>query len=273
MPGTVSIKTGLTALHEAVRCGHLEVVKELIIAAGANIDQTDNNGETPLQLAARCNKLEILPALLQAGADPNAKNSETSQTALHEAAELGHLEVIKALIAKKAHINQTDNDGNTPFHLAAIRGKFAVFPALLQAGADPNAKNSKTGLTALHKAVELGLLEVVKALIAKRADINQTDNDGNTPLHTALNITFSSLHWSVERECADPQALEKKIENIVKLLTEQPEINLNLENNRGETPLSIATQRFTDEGCIARTLKQCAAKQKALEGQGGSDAS
>ena len=206
MPGTVSIKTGLTALHEAVRCGHLEVVKELIIAAGANIDQTDNNGETPLQLAARCNKLEILPALLQAGADPNAKNS-------------------------------------------------------------------KTGLTALHKAVELGLLEVVKALIAKRADINQTDNDGNTPLHTALNITFSSLHWSVERECADPQALEKKIENIVKLLTEQPEINLNLENNRGETPLSIATQRFTDEGCIARTLKQCAAKQKALEGQGGSDAS
>jgi len=142
--------------------------------------------------------------------------------------------------------------------LAARFNKLEVLQALLEAGAEPNAKNSKTGRTALHEAVTYGRLEVVKALIAKRADINQPDSDGNAPLHTAVSRTLSWYQTPEELE-----AKEAEIEKVVKLLIQYPKINLNLKNNRGETALYIATQRFTDEGCIARTLKECCSKTKS----------
>jgi len=214
---------------------------------------TAGTADTVLQIATKYNKLEVVQALLETGADPNAKNSKTGRTALYYAAGFGHLEVVKALIAKKAHINQTDNDGNMPLRSAAIHGKVDVVQALLEAGAEPNAKNSKTGLTALHEAAAYGHLEVIEALIDARADINQTDNDGNTPLHTAVSLT---LPW-----CQTPEELEAEIEEVVKLLTEQPQINLNLKNNSGETALDIATSEFFPyKKSIPDILKQCAAK-------------
>jgi len=131
-PNAKDSRWGVTALHVTVGYGHLEVVKALI-AAEADIKQTDSDGNTPLQLAAMDNELEILQELLQAGADPNAKNSDNmDRTALHEAVRRGYLEVVKALIAARADITQTDNDGNTPLQLAAICNEPEILQALLQ---------------------------------------------------------------------------------------------------------------------------------------------
>jgi len=165
---------------------------------------------TVLQLAAMDNKLELLQALLEAGADPNAKNSETGRTALHGAVEGGHLGVVKALIAAGANINQSGNDGQTPLQLAAIHGKVEVLQALLQGKVNLNARNSRTGRTALHGAVEGGHLEFIKARIAAGANINQTDNDGNTPLQLA------AIHGKVE---------------VLKALL-QGKVNLNARNSK-----------------------------------------
>jgi len=142
----------------------------------------------------------------------------------------------------------------TVLQLAAAYDELEVLQALLQAGADPNAKSSdNTDRTALHYAVQVGHLEVVKALIAAGADINQTANDGNTPLHIAVSLTF--LPW-----CRTQEELEAEIEEVVKLLIQYPEINLNLKNNRGETALDIASRRRFYDWSIPDILKQCAAK-------------
>jgi len=149
----------------------------------------------------------------------------------------------------------------TVLQLAALFNELEVLQALLQAGADPNAKSSNnTARTALHCAVARAHVEVIKALIDAGADINQPDNDGDTPLHTAVNI---ELTWLLSPP-GSQEELEAEIEEVVKLLTEQPKINLNLKNNRGETALSIATSEFFPyKKSIPDILKQCAAKQKA----------
>jgi len=270
--GKIPIEEALPdALIDRVKVPELQEVLRELKENPATIDEAVPRGGyqiqwTVLQLAAAYDELEVLQALLQAGADPNAKESRWDQTALHEAVRCGYLQVIKALIDAGADINQPNKYGNTPFQLAARYNELEVVEALLQGKVNLNAKNSKTGLTALHEAAATAHLEVIKALIAAEADINQTDNDGNTPLHIAVSIPMIPP--------GSQEELEAEIEEVVKLLTEQPKINLNLKNNRGETALSIATSEFFPyKKSIPDILKQCAAKQKALEGQGGSDAS
>ena len=74
--------------------------------------------------------------------NPNARN-ENGRTPLHYAAQGGAPEFVAALAAAGAHVNARDKRGGwTPLHLAAWFGKSrAVFQALLDVGADPDAKD------------------------------------------------------------------------------------------------------------------------------------
>ena len=61
--------------------GHQEVVQALI-AAGANVNQQDNNGRTPLHWAAYNGHQAIVQALIDAGANVNQQNYD-GRTPLH----------------------------------------------------------------------------------------------------------------------------------------------------------------------------------------------
>ena len=65
-----------------------------------------------------------------------------------------------------------------------INGKLDCVKALIEAGADLNAKEND-GSTALHWAADNGKLDCVKALIEAGADLNAKENDGWTALHWA----------------------------------------------------------------------------------------
>ncbi|MEH1771269.1 MAG: ankyrin repeat domain-containing protein, partial [Nostoc sp.] len=69
------------------------------------------------------------------------------------------------------------NYGETPLHLAVSQGNKQVVELLIAKGADVNAKN-KDGNTPLHLAYDL---DIVKLLIAKGADANAKNNDDMTP--------------------------------------------------------------------------------------------
>jgi hypothetical protein len=108
-------------------------VLEALLAAGADLKLTSDDGTTPLMVAAglgRCTfnpninrgprspgAEEAVTVLLDAGADINAVN-EADFTALHGAAFRGLNEVIKILVDRGANLNARDYRGRTAYRIA-----------------------------------------------------------------------------------------------------------------------------------------------------------
>ncbi|KXZ41601.1 hypothetical protein GPECTOR_372g153 [Gonium pectorale] len=110
---------------------------------------------------------------------------EGEWTPLHRAAENGHVEAVQALLQAGANTDARDSTNqNSPLYLAAQNGHVEVVKALLQAGADKYTAN-KAWWTPLHKAAEWGHTEVVQALLEAGADKDVIDNNRSTPLHLA----------------------------------------------------------------------------------------
>ncbi|XP_063069497.1 BRCA1-associated RING domain protein 1 [Engraulis encrasicolus] len=75
--------------------------------------------------------------------------------------------------------------GETPLHLASIKGEVASVKRLLEQGADPNLKDN-AGWTPLHEACNHGHLAVVEALILGGALLNTPGYQNDSPLHDAV---------------------------------------------------------------------------------------
>ncbi|XP_064873007.1 ankyrin repeat domain-containing protein 12-like isoform X2 [Oncorhynchus nerka] len=114
-------------------------------------------------------------------------------------------------------VNKRNERGETPLHMAAIRGDAKQVKELIGLGADVNIKDF-AGWTPLHEACNLGYYDVAKVLIAAGAEVNTQGLDDDTPLHDAS----SSGHT-----------------DIVKLLLTHGG-NAFQANKRGERPVDVA---------------------------------
>ena len=132
---------GRTPLLNAAMLGLHRYLKRLI-ADGSELEARDNENCTALILAAANNQSESVQILLDAGADLEATDKEGS-TALTHAAWRGHLKLLKMFIARGAKVDTTRGPEKlTPLMGAASTGNLEVVRALLDAGADPNAKSA-----------------------------------------------------------------------------------------------------------------------------------
>ena len=61
--------------------GHIQLVKEFI-AAGAKIEEPNENGHTPLMEAATANYVQLARLLIEAGASVNTHSAEFKESAL-----------------------------------------------------------------------------------------------------------------------------------------------------------------------------------------------
>jgi ankyrin repeat protein len=62
---------------------------------------------------------------------------------IHDAARKGDVKKVQALLQEDPKlVNEKDNLGDTPLHVAALHGQLEVAQALIAAGADVNAKNN-----------------------------------------------------------------------------------------------------------------------------------
>jgi ankyrin repeat protein len=99
---------------------------------------------------------------------------------------LGHLETVKLMVSHGANVDEIDNFGNTPFHLAALGEKDCpeLCEILLQHKAKIDAVNQR-GRQPLHSACQECHLETVKLMVSHGANVDAVNNYGNTPLHEA----------------------------------------------------------------------------------------
>ena len=134
-----------------------ETVQELI-DAGLNVDDKDTGtgSNTPLHTAAHMGKTETLQALIAAGANLNAVN-ENGDTPLHIAARMGKTKTAQALITAGANLDAKDKDGKTPLDRAKAGRKRKTVWALIDAGADIH-NNGASHLNMTAKTSWLGRL-------------------------------------------------------------------------------------------------------------------
>ncbi|XP_015228354.1 PREDICTED: B-cell lymphoma 3 protein-like [Cyprinodon variegatus] len=181
---------GDTPLHIAVVQGELPIVHKLIqllLLARTGLDIYNNLRQTPLHLAVITKQANIVEVLLRAGADP-AVLDRHGQTALHlccEYQQLDCLSVLLSLSSSSPCLEIRNFEGLSPLHLAVLQGHHDLTKMLLDAGADINAMDIKSGQSPLIHAVESNNADMVHFLIENGCDVNSQSYSGNTALHIA----------------------------------------------------------------------------------------
>ena len=185
---------GETVLMTCARAGSAAAVKSLLVHGADPKAKEPAHLQTALMWAAANNHPDVTALLIEFGADVRARSRSYEQTVVGEqtqragreelnyevmrggstpllfAARSGDGASARALLAAGADPNDTLPDGTSALVLAAHSGHRDVALALLDKGANPN--DLGIGYTALHAAVLRGDLELVKALVAHRADPN-----------------------------------------------------------------------------------------------------
>lgn len=221
-----------TPLCYAIVGGDIRIV-ELLISRGAIIEP---HSKLLLDHAVSADRVDIVKLVINNGADPSKApriyddNSEMSV-------------LLKSHGVPSKDINAFDWMGWPPLPYVC-RGDKGEHPEavlrLLELGADINVQSSK-GKTALHCAAKAGFLKVINVLIENGANIDATDNNGETPLYEAIRSTIKNR----EKQRAALEAL------LIK------GANPNVKNRRGLTPLQVAQQmRRADADKVVEILKK-----------------
>ena len=164
-------------------------VLSFLINRGANAAALDNNGSTVLHTALG-NPGNVLDLLIQNGANIDGIRTSDGKTPLMLALDHHPQGPAKELISRGAYVNLKDPQGWTPLHYCAYQSNISasesmldesVVAALLEAGADPNARTSD-GQTILHVMRNGFKYEVLQMLLKHGLDLDLRDDHGNTAL-------------------------------------------------------------------------------------------
>jgi 26S proteasome non-ATPase regulatory subunit 10 len=104
---------------------------------------------------------------------------------LFEAVKKGDISTITALLEAGADINAKDQDFHSLLHCTAYYGQADSVRLLLNHRADVD-KADEYGLTSLHYAATSGRTAVIKILLKHGADINKAAKNGEMPLLLAV---------------------------------------------------------------------------------------
>jgi E3 ubiquitin-protein ligase mind-bomb len=187
-----------TPIHEAARIGFLSAVDHFIRRYPSKMDIRKDDGFTPLHLAALNSHLDVVTSFAEQDAcDINACTNE-NQTALHLAVHQGHFGIAERLVGYGAKLNIQDTNGDTPLHIALVRGNAEVLTA-----DTPQMKKVQERI-----GYDTQGATVACFLVQEGADLHLQNMKGHTPLQLctpqviSLVMTFgessSSFHGSMK---------------------------------------------------------------------------
>ncbi|KAG1368035.1 protein ACCELERATED CELL DEATH 6 [Cocos nucifera] len=239
-------KDDANALHEAAKYDHVRVANILIKEDAELASKPNCDGMSPLYLAIMMGSLNVAKALLQffsswKKASLQSYAGPSKHTALHAAVSIsqasnGHRDTVKLLLEHNSSTAyQPDADGFFPIHIATVTGNIGVVDQILKQCPDADELSDQEGRNFLHVAFQRSRLDLIKKIISKRSDLrkllNDQDDMGNTPLHTAVKTGN---------------------QETVYFLLQDKTVHLNIANNEGLTPLNMAFSK-RDKGMYFET--------------------
>ncbi|XP_036356055.1 26S proteasome non-ATPase regulatory subunit 10-like [Octopus sinensis] len=233
-------------IFDIIRDGDIEKLQTLLKKEPGQIQQRFVSGVTPLMWACEVGAdRRIIEILIEAGGEIGA-NDNDCWSALHCAVYGHRLQAVELLIARGSNVNEKNNFGCTPLHLAT-EWTDGVKALRKQSAVKVNAR-SNNGRTPLHLACSRGHLHTVEMLLGHNGiDANVVDDNGDTPLHVAV---------------------QRQRNGVVSLLLNQGSFQVDIPNHQRMTPLLEAVSR----GHLGMTQKLIAlgANINAVDGEGNS---
>ncbi len=174
----------------------LMAVAVLVISlAGGAFSESESENRLRQVAGSQASPSHEVSELLNRGTSPNVPDW-MGRTAIHAAAAIGAVEKLRLLLDAGGIPAASDNQGNTPLHLAsdvssqalAESDSKAAIRLLLFYGANPGSAND-LGETPLHLAAASHNMFMpigVNALLSAGGHPNWRDVRGNTPLHAAI---------------------------------------------------------------------------------------
>ncbi|XP_076439430.1 NF-kappa-B inhibitor alpha-like [Babylonia areolata] len=163
-----------TPLHLALLTGHHHAISLLLRPLEASITIQDGHGNTPLHTACQCNDLCAAQMLCHLEQEEEEAGGGRGEGWRGE---------------EVRHALETRNyEGVACLHLAVLNGNAELVAFLLRTGADVNAREGKSGRTALHLAVDTSapcVSVITLLLLHPHLHINATNFSQQTALQLA----------------------------------------------------------------------------------------
>lgn len=264
-------KNDQTPLHIAIWGGHESATALMLEADELGSHYVDGFGRTALSYAAEMGNLEITNILISRGADPNLRD-QTGRGALSYAAELNRESIIELLINSGANVNETDTYMRTVLWYASGAGSPAVVKLLING----NALMTYTGVVPRTTPMKSRALHYGYDDRRRRKPTELFPSSFLRELYLNASMHYSRDFEDWERSDLFFQwgplfcALVSGHQEVVKLLLQQPGIDLLIRDNTGRTALSYAAMNGDIE-VISHLLKMAPALIDILD-EGGKSA-
>lgn len=151
-PAAAQFSDGYNFL-KAVRDRDVQKAKALIDKPGSTLVNSRDitSGETALMISIKRRDAPWLAFLLQNGADPNMKDNE-GNTPLIVSSMSAFSDGVRLMLAGKAQVDATNGRGETALIKSVQMKDAASVQLLLNAGADPDRRDSFAGMSAREYA-------------------------------------------------------------------------------------------------------------------------
>lgn len=152
--------------------------------------QFSQNLPHDLQMISDHITASVVESLLNANPKLVNRRDEDDRLPIHWAVSYNHLPIVQLLIASTKDFDPDVQDGLgwTPLMMASsLKDSDATVDLLLSKGADVNMTNN-AGQTALHFCASKSNLDTAKKLVAHKASARTKDKRGQLPLHRAASV-------------------------------------------------------------------------------------
>jgi ankyrin repeat protein len=231
-----------------------------------DINKKDIHGRTKLQDSVMLGDHEMAKILIEYGADLNSKDNK-DQNVLYDALSYGNIDFIDHLLSlKNLDFNNIDKENNNILQHSFSLANDEIALKLIKHGVNPNLRN-KEGNTYLSIVAQRGIqsFKIIETALENGFDINSRVANKNTILMEVLSA-LSNIDSSDEARRNSLLAMGQKLIEIginvnavnndnehvlfqtIKssdlestLMLLEKKIDINLQNNNGETPLFYAS--------------------------------